>query len=305
MMTIDEMRERMRVLGYSYKKLSELSGVPLSTIQKVLGKVTKSPRYDTLQAIERALGPFYTDSGEKQLSDPAPARRNRYQEWREAHPWSDVLREDPAVYRYNTYEPDPDIPDKKPGEYTIDDYLSLPDDRRVELIDGYFYDMTGPTYTHQLIVGQIHFQLLSQAEKHTCPCYPFISPADVQLDCNEWTVVQPDVLVVCDLSKIQHGRYFGAPEFVVEVLSPSTRNKDMFLKGGKYQRGGVKEFWMVDPRGERVTVYDFRETDTRITIYGFDDKVPVLISDGSCRVDFARIKKMLEEMFPDREQRNP
>ncbi|MBR0396941.1 MAG: hypothetical protein IJI10_01580, partial [Eubacterium sp.] len=77
------------------------------------------------------------------------------------------------------------------------------------------------------------------------------------------------------------------------------------LKGGKYQRGGVKEFWMVDPRDERVTVYDFRETDTRIAIYGFDDQVPVLISDGSCRVDFARIKKMLEEMFPDREQRNP
>ncbi len=292
MMTIDEMRERARVLGYSYKKIAELSGVPLSTVQKVLGKVTKSPRYDTLQAIEKALGPFYTDT----------PRRNIYQELREKMPeWGDYVREDPAVYTYNSDEPDPDIPYKKQGEYTVDDYLSLPPDRRVELIDGVFYDMTGPTFTHQYVVGQIYWQLFTQAEEHTCPCHPFIAPADVQLDCDEKTILQPDVFVICDLSRIRHGRYFGAPEFVVEVLSPSTRNKDLFIKGNKYQKGGVKEFWIVDPRDHRVTVYDFRDNDTKIAIYGFDDTVPVLISDGNCGVNFARIKKGLEEMFPEGE----
>ena len=275
MMTIQEMRERMRTLGYSYAKLAELSGVPLSTIQKVLGGVTKSPRYQTLTAIEKALGPVYTER---------PA-------------YADTVRAAAPAYG----EPDPDVPHKKQGEYTVEDYLSLPEDRRVELIDGVFYDMTAPSYSHQYIVGQIYAQLFTQAETHRCPCHPFVAPADVQLDCDDRTMVQPDVLVICDLSRIMHGRYFGAPDLVVEVLSPSTRNKDMLLKAGKYQRAGVRELWIVDPKEHRVMVYDFREEETRLSICGFDGELPVLISDGSCAVDFTRIKKGLLELIPEGE----
>ena len=308
MMTIDEMRERMKTLGYSYRHLSERSGVPLSTVQKILGKVTKSPRYDTLAALEAALDPLgrrARDTHGVYAEPDGPPRQQDTQSksldlYGESRSRASEVREHAPIYG----ESYPGLPGKKQGEYTLDDYLALPDDRRVELIDGVFYDMTGPSYTHQSVVGQIHWQLINQKKAHTCPCHPFVAPADVQLDCDNRTIVQPDVLVVCDLSRIQNGRYFGAPDFVVEVLSPSTRNKDMFLKAGKYQNAGVRELWLVDPKERRVMSYDFREGEVRLSIYGFEDKVPVLISDGDCAVDFALISEELAELFPEGEERN-
>lgn len=280
MMAINEMKKRLQTQGLSYKQLAARSGVPLSTIQKIMSGATRSPRYDTLCALEKALGgPLYSG-------------------WSSAY--IERIHEEAAAYQAG---PAPDIPDKKPGDYTLEDYLALPEDRRVELIDGVFYDMTGPSYTHQYLVGQIYHQLFAQAETHTCPCHPFISPADVQLDCDNKTIVQPDVLVICDLERIIDGRYFGAPDLVVEVLSPSTRNKDLFLKAGKYQRAGVRELWIVDPKERRVMVYDFRTEETQISIYGFEDRVPVLISDGDCVVDFTRISQGLAELFPHGEYR--
>ena len=122
------------------------------------------------------------------------------------------------------------------------------------------------------------------------PCFPFISPVDVQLDCDDKTVVQPDVLVVCDRSKYKNGRVFGAPDLVIEVLSPSTRRKDMQLKMYKYSEAGVREYWMVDPEKKVVVQYDLEHLEIP-TIYNFQSEVPVLIWDGACRID---LREMVE-----------
>ena len=114
-MTVSEMRKRKKELGYTNEKVSELSGVPLGTVQKIFAGVTDSPRYDTLQALEKVF----------------------VKEW-------NMLRESVTAYQV-----------KRQGEYTLEDYYALPDERRVELIDGVIYDMSSPTSTHQMLATEI------------------------------------------------------------------------------------------------------------------------------------------------------
>lgn len=118
-------------------------------------------------------------------------------------------------------------------------------------------------------------------------------PVDVQLDCDDKTMVQPDVIVVCDHDKIIDRCIMGAPDFVVEILSTSTMKKDMFLKLDKYQNAGVREYWMVDAKKGRVITYFFEE-DSAPVIYGMDAKIPVKIFDGELEIDFGEIQEYLK-----------
>ena len=113
------------------------------------------------------------------------------------------------------------------------------------------------------------------------------SPVDVQLDCDEKTMVQPDVVVVlCDRSKVIRRCIYGAPDLVVrDTLSPSTRQKDVTIKLNKYIAAGVREYWIIDPDQCQVLVYDFSAAIYPV-IYGFDAKIPVAIWDGDCVIDF-------------------
>ena len=238
-MTIQEMNERKKELGYSYEKISELSGVPVGTVQKVLGGITKTPRYDTLYALEKVLSPYYQ----------------------------------PMMIRD-----------------TVEDYFALPDERRVELIDGVIYDMASPTLLHQTISMEICANFRDYIRSKRGKCIAGVAPWDVQLDCDNKTMVQPDVYIVCDRNKIRNGRLFGAPDFVVEVLSPSTAKKDTGIKVAKYAAAGVREYSIVDARRERIVVYILNEEGYYdISLYTFSDEVPVAIFDNECKIDFHEI----------------
>lgn len=189
---------------------------------------------------------------------------------------------------------------KKQGEYTLEDYYALPDERRVELIDGVIYDMSAPTTIHQIIGLKIWHQLESYIQSKKGACIPFAAPVDVQLDCDDRTMVQPDVLVVCDRNKIIKRCVYGAPDFVVEVLSPSTKRKDGIIKLSKYISAGVREYWIVDPDKKQVVVYDFQKEDYPV-IYGFGGEIPVGIFDGECRVDFAEIYEYIRFLYEKEE----
>ncbi len=186
---------------------------------------------------------------------------------------------------------------KQQGEYTLEDYYAIPEDKRMELIDGVLYDMTSaPSYIHQAIAAAVFRQLDAYIERKGGSCMPFFAPCDVQLDCDNRTMVQPDVMIVCDRDKLRRRVLFGAPDFVVEILSPSTRQKDMHIKLHKYRKAGVREYWMVDPDKQTITVYDL-EHDSFPTVYGFRDQVPVNIFDGDCLVDFAKILEQIEFLY--------
>ncbi len=292
-MTLDELKQRRIELGFSYQELSELSKVPLGTIQKVFGGITSRPRRETILKLESVLG-------KKEQRSPFPGTGSP-----EAHRMPSVeVRDAAAAYQYedrrrhvpnpetNTHEYD------RQGEYTLEDYYALPEEQRVELINGVFYDMGAPTSPHQIIGGEIHAQLLSFRNARKGSCLPMMSPVDVQLDRDNRTMVQPDVIIVCDRSKITYKGIFGAPDFIVEVLSPSTRKKDMTLKMSKYIDAGVREYWLIDPRTRQVVVHDF-ESGKIPAIYTFLDKIPVGIWDGECRVDLAGAAELLDELFPE------
>lgn len=257
-MTIDDMKRIKQQKGYSYVMISQLSGVPLGTVQKVFSGETESPRYDTLQALERAFRP---------------------------EPAANVLREDPGYGTANM---------KRQGEYTVEDYYALPDDQRVELIDGVFYDMAAPTKLHQRIVGEIHFQIADYIKRNNGNCEPLLSPLDIQLDCDDRTMVQPDIGILCDTGKGRKWGIYGAPDFVLEVISPSSRRKDFTIKMPKYMQAGVREYWILDPYQCKVIVYFF-ESETSPTIYGFDQPIPVNIYDGKLQIEMTDIAKWSEE----------
>ena len=274
-MTVDEMKEKKRQLGYSSEKLAELSGVPLGTVQKIFGGFTKAPRYKTLQALEKV---FVEAEQKEDLSTGAyvPGKQNVM-----------MVHEPAAAYHTGGM--------KGQGGYTIEDYFSLPEEKRAELIDGVFYDMASTSVIHQLIAGQIFVQLNVFLRKKKASCVPCIAPVDVQLDCDDRTMVQPDVLVVCDREKIRKSGIFGAPDFVAEILSKATRRKDMVVKLAKYAQAGVREYWLIDPDKQNVLVYDLKNMEFP-SIYGFDAKIPVTIFGGECKINMRDIQEYMENV---------
>jgi Uma2 family endonuclease len=198
------------------------------------------------------------------------------------------LKERASSYGNEARRVDNPYGDKMQGEYTIEDYAKLPEDKRFELIDGVLFEMEAPTTDHQKIAGYLHYELMKCVEEHGMPCYPYIAPVDVQLDKDIWTMVQPDVLICCDHELDTGKRIFGAPDFAAEILSPSSRGRDMFLKFNKYKKAGVREYWMIDPKKQQVLVYLFyKEND--VSAYNFEDHIPVSISDGLCEVCFSKL----------------
>ncbi|MFA7097958.1 MAG: Uma2 family endonuclease [Gammaproteobacteria bacterium] len=150
--------------------------------------------------------------------------------------------------------------------HTYADYLGWPEDVRYELIDGVAYLMApAPDLAHQEVAGEIYFQLRNALEGS--PCRALIAPVDVRLPkANETderidTVVQPDVLVVCDAAKLDRRGVRGAPDLVVEVLSPSTASHDHVLKRRVYERAGVLEYWLIHPTDRMVTIYRLADVE--------------------------------------------
>ncbi|MCD8398491.1 MAG: Uma2 family endonuclease [Lachnospiraceae bacterium] len=178
---------------------------------------------------------------------------------------------------------------KRQGEYTLEDYYMFPDDQRMELIDGVFYDMSAPYTTHQIASAEIWRQLAEFIREEGGSCRAMIAPVDVQLDCDDRTMVEPDVLVLCDKEKLNKRCIYGAPDFVIEVLSDSIARKDTTIKLWKYLGAGVREYWIVDLQQERVIVHDKTGRDCRTSIYGMNQPVPVQIFGGKCLIRFEEI----------------
>lgn len=170
--------------------------------------------------------------------------------------------------------------------YTYRDYLTWPDDFRCELIDGKIYLMTpAPLLAHQDVAGEIFTQAKLALRGKSCRA--FIAPVDVRLpshaevDENTDVVVQPDVFVVCDVGKLDRRGVRGAPDWVVEVLSPSTAGKDQIEKRRIYERHGVLEYWLVHPTDRILTIYrlingEFGKPD----IYPLEGQTPVAVLPG-------------------------
>ena len=167
---------------------------------------------------------------------------------------------------------------KREEIYTIDDIYSLPEGERAELIDGQIYFMAPPTTNHQRIVSDLHYQIKDYINRNNGECEVFPAPFAVFLNDNEKNYVEPDISVICDKNKITDKGCQGAPDWVIEIVSPSTKQMDYYKKLFKYRTAGVREYWVVDPDRKLVTVYNF-ERDT-MEEYPFGEAVPAGIYEG-------------------------
>ncbi len=184
-------------------------------------------------------------------------------------------------------------------KYTYADYLSWLDDKRRELINGFVHLMTpAPKRKHQKISFILGNKFYNCINKNNCEVYT--APFDVRLpkkgetvDEKIYTVVQPDISVICDLSKLDDRGCIGAPDLIVEILSPSTAKKDMNDKFDLYQEVGVKEYWIVSPNDENINVFllDKKGKYQLIGMYAGDMEIKVNIFDN--------LKIKLEDIFTE------
>ena len=296
-MTIAELKSNKQEYGLSNREISILSGVPLGTVDKIFSGQTAAPRYKTLQAISRALSlaaPSLDVTPQNVAASQTSApEKFLYHTGASSAPATALIKEPSASGSAFLKEPSAPYGSsaEKEKRYTIKDYLSFPEEKRCELIDGVIYDMSAPTTIHQYIGSAVWEKLRNHIRSKNGSCVPFISPIDVQPDpLDDTTIVQPDVIVICNREKITRARIIGAPDLVVEVLSPSTRKKDIGVKSNVYERSGVQEYWLVDPDRENVIVYRYGE-DYVIQLYPFSTPVPVGIFGDECVIDFAEIAK--------------
>ena len=167
---------------------------------------------------------------------------------------------------------------KKEDIYTIDDIYALPDGERAELIDGKIYYMAPPSWNHQKISRKLHQAISNYIDSKKGKCEALAAPFAVFLNEDDINYVEPDISVICDLSKLDEKGCHGAPDWVIEIVSPSSKPRDYMTKLFKYRTAGVREYWIVDPDKQMTMVYGF-EKDT-VEQYDFGEEVPVGIYDG-------------------------
>lgn len=176
--------------------------------------------------------------------------------------------------------------DKK---FTYKDYCSWPDDERWELIDGIAYNMSpAPSRQHQELSRELFARLYDVLKDKECETY--YAPFDVRLPDTDtaeedqtFTVVQPDIVVVCDLSKLDDRGCKGAPDLIIEILSPSTAAKDLKIKRDLYERHGVKEYWLVHPTDKTVMIYNSIVDDNqygKADVYAGEDIIVSQVIEG-------------------------
>jgi Uma2 family endonuclease len=175
-----------------------------------------------------------------------------------------------------------------PGEqlYTIEDIYALPEGTRAELIDGQMYMMAPPSRLHQKIVFSLSRKIADYIDSKGGSCEFDIAPFAVFLNANDKNYVEPDICVICDHNKLTENGCTGAPDWVIEIVSPGSRKMDYFTKLFKYGTAGVREYWIVDPEKSRILIYNFESENT--DEYTFSDSVPSGIYPD-LNIDFSQL----------------
>lgn len=230
-MDIKELKQLKREAGMTNAEIAELSSVPVSTVNKIFSGATENPRYATLLAIEEVL--------RKKQKLPF-----RYDEYRQE---PCLIQEEAAAYCY------------KAREYSLEDIEKLDEVGGFELIDGMLYLKGAPTRMHEFLIMELSFAFQMHIKTKKRKCQVYVSKLGVSLFKDDKTWVAPDIVVACNKDKLTDEGCSGAPDLVVEVVSPSNSSYDYLLKMMKYQQAGVREYWIVDPKLKVVSVYNFEE----------------------------------------------
>ena len=174
--------------------------------------------------------------------------------------------------------------------FTEKDYYNMPEDVRAELIDGQFYYMAAPSRIHQEILSFVFKKIAYYIDSKNGSCRVYPAPFAVKLfesDCS--TIVEPDISVICDPGKLTDKGCTGAPDWIVEIISPSTASHDYVRKLKLYLDAGVKEYWIVDPSKKTIYAYHLEEAKFEVTSYTFRDKIKANLYDDLW-IDFGELR---------------
>lgn len=174
---------------------------------------------------------------------------------------------------------------------SLEEYEALPENTRAEVFDGQIYYMASPSQIHQAILLELSTLLNSYAKDKKGDCRVFPAPFDVKLSDQPLTIVQPDIMIVCDKDKLDENCCNGAPDFIIEIVSPGNPSDDYIRKAYYYSNYGVREYWIVDPKRRMVTVNYF-EGGLINVIYSFDATIKVNIYDD-LMINFSAIANLL------------
>lgn len=249
-MDINDLRKMKRKSGVTNQEIADMSGIPVSTVNKIFSGATKNPRYSTLLAIEQVLA----------TKEKIPFTYDYIKE----EPM--LIREREVPYKYNA------------RAYRNEDIEKL-EEVRAELIDGYLYMLAAPSRRHQQILTKLLFQIEGHIQKNHGKCQVYPAPFDVRIFGDDSSVVQPDLSVICKPEMLTEKGCTGAPDWLIEIASESNASHDYVTKLMKYQKAGVREYWIVDPRQDAVYVYNFENAE-KTEKYTFDDAIPSGVLDG-------------------------
>lgn len=172
--------------------------------------------------------------------------------------------------------------------YTEADYYVLPEDVRAELIDGQIYYQAAPNRIHQKILMEISGTIRDYIKKKGDSCEVYPAPFAVKVHENRKTIVEPDISVICDRNKLTDKGCTGAPDWIIEIVSPSNSSHDYIRKLNLYADSGVREYWIVNPMEQTILVYFFEKDNFKVKPYTFQDKIKVGIYDD-LSIDFQEI----------------
>ena len=260
---VQRLRAKKKEFKYTNAQISAKSGVPISTVNKILGGHSKYPRQENVEAIAKSLGLELMDYTTK-------SKGITY-----------FVREAPLPYIDNNWK-------------TVEDYYNMPEDFRGELIYGQIIELKAPTVNHQLILSELSYLIPTYLRQVGSNCQGFPAPFDVQLYEDEYTMVQPDYVVISDKSKYINGKNcYGCPDLIIEIVSPSNTDLEMIMRFHLYRLAGVKEYWEIDPMKKKVTVQScFTHSGPETSMVGFDQVVSSRLFEG-LSIDFSEIQKKL------------
>ncbi len=296
-MDINELKLRKKALKLTTAQLALLCELPVGTVSKIMTGETKNPSYLTIEKIDKVL------SHEEMLSRIS-AYVDAILKYIQKHPDENVDQiQFEKNYRKEHGLDNAPLPYAKPkagesegtrgfdgslaldhrGNVTVQMLDEIGEDRRIELIDGHIIINEYPKMRHQTLIQNLGELIRDYIRAHDGGCKMFNVGVNVYIDEDDYTLVGPDIVVLCDDSRMNEMGIVGPPDWVIEVTSPSTRSRDYGKKMYKYMGAGVREYWIIDLEKEKVTTYIEGEP-MMAYVYSFQDEIPVYIYDGKLKI---------------------